>query len=271
MAHPRVVAGFEERRVHAEYQWDGLKRGGDPARPEVLWQYTLAGHGEFERDGKRYRVGEGDAFFALLPSNHRYGLPRSSSSWRFFWLMVWHPYVSDRLGRFFENRSPVQPFAPRGESIASALALVAAAKRGEESDAREVELLVFRWVIELEREVIEHEQPDSARRQLMNEFRVAVLERLPQAVSVETLAEKHGLSRSAFSHFFRNRTGMSPGAYAAEVRLAEAEKRLRSSEAKLEAIARETGFADANHFCKAFRRHYGVSPGSWRGRVGGAK
>jgi transcriptional regulator GlxA family with amidase domain len=39
---------------------------------------------------------------------------------------------------------------------------------------------------------------------------------------------------------------------------------LAGTDEKLETIARQTGFADANHLCKVFRRHLQVSPGEYR-------
>ncbi len=78
----------------------------------------------------------------------------------------------------------------------------------------------------------------------------------------------HDMSRSAFSHHFRNSTGMTPALFATRVRLEEALNRLLHSDQKLESIAEMTGFGDATHFCKVFRRHYYVSPGEYRKRLG---
>ena len=33
-------------------------------------------------------------------------------------------------------------------------------------------------------------------------------------------------------------------------------------------VASACGFADANHLCKVFKRHYHVSPGKWRAEFG---
>jgi transcriptional regulator GlxA family with amidase domain len=54
------------------------------------------------------------------------------------------------------------------------------------------------------------------------------------------------------------------------VRLEEAARRLAQSGDTLSAVAAATGFADANHLCKVFRRHYGLSPGAYRGQLRGA-
>jgi transcriptional regulator GlxA family with amidase domain len=50
----------------------------------------------------------------------------------------------------------------------------------------------------------------------------------------------------------------------AQVRLEEVARQLVQTDATLATVASETGFADANHLCKAFRRHYHLSPGTFR-------
>jgi len=58
------------------------------------------------------------------------------------------------------------------------------------------------------------------------------------------------MSRSHFSHYFKSATGMSPANFVTQIRLEEASRRLIQSDQKLSVIAKETGFADANHFAK---------------------
>jgi transcriptional regulator GlxA family with amidase domain len=86
---------------------------------------------------------------------------------------------------------------------------------------------------------------------------------LSQPPSAAELADMNQLDRTTFSRKFKARTGLSPAAFVTEVRLEEALKLLRT-DAKLEEVAASTGFADANHFCKVFRRHFHSSPGSYR-------
>ena len=60
---------------------------------------------------------------------------------------------------------------------------------------------------------------------------------------------------------------MAPAAYILEVRLAEVRRLLRETSLPLKDIAGQTGFADANHLCKAFRRQFHMSPGGYRQQV----
>ncbi len=49
-----------------------------------------------------------------------------------------------------------------------------------------------------------------------------------------------------------------------QVRLEAAARHLAESDDTLDTIAAQTGVADANHLCKVFRRHYHLSPGTYR-------
>jgi transcriptional regulator GlxA family with amidase domain len=87
---------------------------------------------------------------------------------------------------------------------------------------------------------------------------------LPKAVDVDDLAADYGMSRSHFSHFFRQRTGLTPARHATEVRVHEATWLLLDSRAPLKQIADACGFVNANHFCKVFRRFQHLSPATYR-------
>jgi len=71
-----------------------------------------------------------------------------------------------------------------------------------------------------------------------------------------------------YSHRFGRATGLSPAVFIQSVRLNEVRRLLRDSAEPLKAIAEETGFADANHLCKAFRRDCHMSPGVYRRQMG---
>jgi len=55
-------------------------------------------------------------------------------------------------------------------------------------------------------------------------------------------------------------------AYVKEVRLTEARKRLTASDEKLAAVAEATGFSNAFHLSREFKRRIGMAPGEFRKR-----
>ncbi len=82
--------------------------------------------------------------------------------------------------------------------------------------------------------------------------------------TVPALAVAVGLSRSAFAARFRSATGEPPMRSLTRYRLERAASYLRTSAAGLDEIARQTGYESEVSMSKAFRRQYGMAPGSYR-------
>jgi AraC-like DNA-binding protein len=264
-----TVSGLETRRQsEARYHWDGMRRGADPAHPFVLFQVTLGGQGAYEdRRGGKERLTVGRAFIVVIPSAHRYYLPEESPDWTFFWLILRHPYLARRIGERQQRVGAaatvldLQSGSPLMQEIIALLADRAADPFAEEA-------AVFRFLIEYERHV--HAASSTPARDsdasgmLLETLRDRVLTDLTHPVSVEEVAKGEGMSRTRYSHYFKVNTGISPAAFMTQVRLEEVARRLAQTDVTLAALARETGFADANHLCKVFRRHYHLSPGTFR-------
>lgn len=83
--------------------------------------------------------------------------------------------------------------------------------------------------------------------------------------TVEQLAAHVALSRSAFSSRFRERVGESPKRYLTRTRLARAAALLQNGDTSLAEIAQRVGYGSEFSFAKAFKRAFGVAPGTYRG------
>ncbi|NOS76848.1 MAG: GlxA family transcriptional regulator [Nitrospira sp.] len=85
-------------------------------------------------------------------------------------------------------------------------------------------------------------------------------------LSVESLAEKAGMSPRNFSRIYKQKTGRSP-AKAVEVFRVEAARRLlEDSSRNIDQIARKCGFGDEERMRVTFQRHLGVAPRDYRKR-----
>lgn len=91
------------------------------------------------------------------------------------------------------------------------------------------------------------------------------------AWSVESLAEKAGLSRSAFSNHFHQLAGNTPMQYLIHWRMLCAHEDLASSNASVATIAEKYNYNSEASFAKAFKKHMGVGPGSIRRQGRGSK
>ena len=78
--------------------------------------------------------------------------------------------------------------------------------------------------------------------------------------TLQSLAERVGLSRSVFAVRFRNIVGAAPMEYLTRWRMLLAADRLQSSADGLSAIAQSLGYKSESAFGKAFRRVMGCSP-----------
>jgi transcriptional regulator GlxA family with amidase domain len=85
-------------------------------------------------------------------------------------------------------------------------------------------------------------------------------------LSVDALAERACMSRRNFTRLFNKTFGKSPSQFVAEARIIEARRRVLVPRVNLENIAASLGFKSADVFSKAFERHVGVRPRSYRAR-----
>lgn len=257
--HGGVSFGLETVAAADGYAWEGMRRGGVAAKPVWLFQYTLSGWGLFETAGERCRVSAGQAFFAKIPSRHRYRNDAACGAWSFFWVIVRQPYIVARLLKQPDLVNAVAGLAENSPPVQAAAAIFFQAVR--EENPYEVEEALFHWMLELERWAFARRHPSGERDRLLDFVRNRVMERLTEFLPVEELAAAANMSRSNFTHHFRKTTGLMPAAYIREIRLREAVRLLGRKTLSVKEVAACTGFADANHLCKCFRAHYQVSPG----------
>lgn len=94
---------------------------------------------------------------------------------------------------------------------------------------------------------------------------LALMHREPgHDMSVVSLAQLTGMSRSAFSARFSDLIGESPMRYLTRWRLELAHASLRHERVSLAELAVQSGYQSDEAFCRAFKREFGVTPASVR-------
>ncbi|KFN48719.1 GlxA family transcriptional regulator [Arenimonas composti] len=97
------------------------------------------------------------------------------------------------------------------------------------------------------------------------ELREWMLTNLAGDLSVERLAERCHVSPRQLTRRFRDALGITPAACVERLRVEEAGERLLAG-AGIDAVAAAVGFRSTDVFRRAFERHYGVPPSSFRAR-----
>jgi transcriptional regulator GlxA family with amidase domain len=140
----------------------------------------------------------------------------------------------------------------------------------DEDLGRKVALKLAReLVVPLKRSGSEEQYSESLRFQVQSSDRFAdlpawILSHLSHDLSVDALAERACMSRRNFTRLFNETFGKSPSRFVAEARINEARRRVLVPRANLENIAASLGFKSADVFSKAFERHIGVRPRTYR-------
>jgi transcriptional regulator GlxA family with amidase domain len=93
---------------------------------------------------------------------------------------------------------------------------------------------------------------------------------LAHDLSVPALARRAHLCPRHFARVFKQEFSRTPAAFALDLRLAEARRRLAARAVAVGAVAASVGFRSDDAFRRAFLRRFGVTPGAYRARFGRA-
>jgi AraC family transcriptional activator FtrA len=87
---------------------------------------------------------------------------------------------------------------------------------------------------------------------------------LDRELTISSLAAKARMSRRTFIRRFEDATGMSPGEWVVQTRVAKARELLEATQIPIEGVATETGFGSADAMRHHFRLRLGTSPAHYR-------
>lgn len=145
---------------------------------------------------------------------------------------------------------------------------------------------VFRlvtYIVRMRNEIYIHKRMDAIKKQVLRQHvaerdvefvrRVTRLveDNIGADISVDTLAEEMGLSRSAFFKRLKALTGQAPVDFIKELRLTRAAQLISTTALGITEIAYQVGFNDPGYFGKCFRKRFGMSPKEYRRGIGDAE
>jgi AraC family transcriptional regulator len=99
---------------------------------------------------------------------------------------------------------------------------------------------------------------------IFNRVREKIEANLDTDLSLDSLAEESGYSRSHFLRMFRAATGLTPHQYVLALRLSRAQDSLRKKDSTIIDIAVSCWFSSQSHMTSVFRQRLEVTPGEFR-------
>lgn len=102
--------------------------------------------------------------------------------------------------------------------------------------------------------------------QELNKIIIYMHKHIDKTIRVDELIAMSGLSRTTFFTRFRSRTGLSPSDYMLKLKLESAKVSLETTNLSVKEISTNLQFYDEFHFSKLFKKNFGISPSTFRGK-----
>lgn len=264
MEHPPLVL-FDlgvERRCQENYRFDNAQRASYGG---YLLQYTLAGCGCYEHGGEKYDLPKDSGFFARVPEDSRYYLPKTAGDegWEFFYLHFDGSAVPPFFDAVREQCGPVFSLLSGNHTCRIFFQLFEKCMRKEPLALYEAGEFLYRFLSGLLREL------EAPLWQGSISVRRAIAyfgEHFSTIQGIEEAANVCGISHEHLTRMFRAETGQTPLQYLTKLRIEHGLFLLLNTQDSIDSIAVSCGFLNGNYFAKVFRRYLHCSPEEYRRR-----
>lgn len=241
----------------------------------------LAGGASHVTAQGRYPITAGDVFYIPPEQPHGFADARGLSLVNVLFLPKRLPDISEEVRKMagwqalFESEPKyrdAQGFAGHLRLPPEELERVATLVRELDAETKRytagavvlTEALFMQVVVRLARSYGAHASPAGRRLLAVQKTIRHIEEKHAEAVELNVLAKKAGMSLSTFKRAFKAVTGTSPIDYLLQVRLGRACHLLRDADTSVTEAALAAGFGDGNYFARQFRARMGCTPGEWR-------
>lgn len=122
------------------------------------------------------------------------------------------------------------------------------------------------WVIDMILHTYEYIQVRSTKKScsVIDTVKDYIMHHTGDDLTLEALGAIVDLSPRYLSKLFKEETGMKFSGYVTDCRLADAAKKLESTDLKVEDICASVGYYSTSHFIRKFKEHFGMTPHKYR-------
>ena len=228
----------------------------------IIIHFVLNGKGILRLNGKQYDVGPHQIF--LIPQDTRtFYQADKDDPWEYIWLHIGGPKIPLIL-----KEAGLTPSNPVYVPVACADKIEALAKDIVNNYTRQYYCVGNLYKIcdyMIENSSIRHGGAVDHTPVYVKNVISYIQLKYSEPVKVENIASALGLNRSYLTRVFKEVTGYSLQEYLLTYRMKMAAKILSENRLSVSEIAEAVGYSDTFTFSKAFKRHFGSSPSTYKG------
>ena len=221
--------------------------------------YIVSGKGYVEFDGERHEVTAGDLVYVRKGTVLSYWTD-PDDPYEKLWIGMDGPAIESIVGCYLgkerliiRHGCPEEPFLKLKSIVASS-----------GYDERRIMMILFELILSVAKLPEIGQQSMNEREELAESVRQFIDDRLTEKFSLEDIAAHFHVSKRHMLRVFKEKFGVTPGAYHSEIRLVAAERYLSETQFSIGEIASVLGFADQSFFSTAFKKKYGIYPTAYR-------
>lgn len=258
LLHLQEVGSLQARRPHASAR-QGLA--------SYLVFLVESGSGTLEYEGARRSLQAGDCVFldCRKPYRHRTG----EDLWQLRWAHFYGPNMG-AIYKKYEERGGQPSFRTDRPQRYRDLLQELYALAGSGDYVRDMQICARLFdLLTLLMEESWHPGRGRVRRgkqQSVQEIKDYLDTHYTEKITLDDLAERFYINKFYLTRVFKEQFGLSVTSYLVQLRITQAKRLLRFSDASMEAVAQECGLHDANYFSRLFKKIEGITPGEYRRR-----
>lgn len=233
---------------------------------EFQINFITEGSGVLENKYGTFAIKQGSIFITFPGFWHRYK-PNSKSGWTENYIGFDGTMARKLLSKpRFSPKEPVFYFGIKEEILDSFLKIFDLVKKeqpGYQQIASGMVLKLLGYIISFEKQKGFSGKPIA---QVIEAIRFEMRQNMEKDLNLEELAQQHHVSYSFFRKMFKKYTGVSPGQYILQLRIARAKELLISSDKSIKEISYELGFQSIYYFSNIFKKKEGYTPSFFRNK-----
>ena len=221
--------------------------------------YIVSGKGYVEFDGERHEVSAGDLIYVRKGTLISYWTD-PDDPYEKLWIGFDGTSVEALINDYIGKERMIIRHGCSPELFLKMKSVIASSGY----DERRLMAILFELILTVAKLPEVSPQSMSEREELAASVRQYIDDRLTERFSLDDIAEHFHVSKRHMLRVFKERFGVTPGAYHSEIRLVAAERYLVETQLSIGDIASVLGFADQSFFSTAFKKKYGVYPTAFR-------